>query len=37
MLKGSGFLDLWPDFAAMAAFALVILVLATARFQRKLA
>jgi len=37
MLKGSGFLDLWGDLAAMAAFALVILTLATVRFQRKLA
>ena len=37
MLKGSGFALLWPDLAAMSVFALAILGLATARFQRRVA
>jgi ABC-2 type transport system permease protein len=37
MLKGAQGGDLWRDFAALAAFALVILTLATARFKRRLA
>ena len=37
MLKGAGFADLWGDFAAMAAFALFVLTIATARFRRRLA
>ena len=37
MLKGAGFDLLWKDFAAMAAFALAVLLLATARFKRRLA
>jgi ABC-2 type transport system permease protein len=37
MLKGSGFGLLWPDLAAMSLFALAILGLATARFQRRVA
>lgn len=37
MLKGAGVEQLWPDLLAMAAFALFILVVATARFQRRLA
>jgi ABC-2 type transport system permease protein len=37
MLKGNGLGVLWPDLAALAAFAVVILALATARFQRRVA
>jgi ABC-2 type transport system permease protein len=37
MLKGAGFSDLWTDFAAMAAFACFILIVATLRFKRRLA
>ncbi len=37
MLKGNGLDLLWPDLAAMAAFAAVILALATLRFQRRVA
>lgn len=37
LLKGSGPGLLWPDVAAMAVFALAILTLATARFQRRVA
>lgn len=37
MLKGSGFAELWPDFAAMSVFALFIIAMATRRFERKLA
>ncbi len=37
MLKGNGLAVLWPDLAALAAFTLVVLALATARFQRRLA
>ena len=37
LLKGSGPGLLWPDVAAMAVFALAILALATARFQRRVA
>jgi len=36
MLKGSGFESLWPDLAAMAAFALVMVVASTKRFRRTL-
>ena len=37
MLKGVGVEQLWPDLLAMALFALFILAMATARFQRRLA
>jgi len=37
MLKGAGFSDLWPDFLAMAIFAVVIIAMANARFRRKVA
>jgi ABC-2 type transport system permease protein len=37
MLKGSTFQQLWPDLLAMAIFGFVMLAMATARFQRKLA
>jgi ABC-2 type transport system permease protein len=37
LLKGNGLEVLWPDLVALIAFALVILALATARFQRRLA
>jgi ABC-2 type transport system permease protein len=37
LLKGNGLGVLWPDLVALAAFALVILAVATARFQRRLA
>jgi ABC-2 type transport system permease protein len=37
LLKGSGVGLLWPDLAAMAAFAIAILALATARFARRVA
>ena len=37
LLKGNGLDVLWPDLLAMAVFAAVILALATARFQRRLA
>jgi ABC-2 type transport system permease protein len=37
LLKGNGLAVLWPDLLAMAAFAAVILALATARFQRRVA
>jgi ABC-2 type transport system permease protein len=37
MLKGNGLDVLWPDLLAMALFALVILSLATLRFERRLA
>jgi ABC-2 type transport system permease protein len=37
ILKGNGFAQLWPDLAALAVFALAVLALAIARFQRRLA
>ncbi len=37
MLKGNGLAVLWPDLLALAAFAVLIVALATARFQRRLA
>ncbi len=37
LLKGNGLEVLWPDLLAMAAFAVVVIALATARFQRRLA
>lgn len=36
-MKGSGFVALWPQFAAMALFATVIFLAALARFQKRLA
>jgi len=37
LLKGNGFAVLWPDLVAQVAFAILIIALATARFQRRLA
>lgn len=37
LLKGNGFATLWPDLLALVLFAALILALATARFQRRLA
>ena len=37
ILKGNGLDLLWPDLLAMAAFALVVIAIATARFRRRLA
>jgi len=37
LLKGNGLAALWPDLVAQIAFAVLILGLATARFQRRLA
>lgn len=37
MLKGTGLADLWVDFVAMAAFAFVVLLVATVKFKRRLA
>ncbi len=37
LLKGAGWGLLWPDLLAMAGFAVAILALATARFQRRIA
>lgn len=37
LLKGNGLDVLWPDLVALAAFAVAILALATARFQRRIA
>jgi ABC-2 type transport system permease protein len=37
LLKGNGLDVLWPDLAAMLVFAVVVVGLATARFQRRLA
>jgi ABC-2 type transport system permease protein len=37
LLKGNGLDVLWPDLVAQVAFAVVIVALATARFQRRLA
>jgi ABC-2 type transport system permease protein len=36
-LKGSGFVDLWSQFAAMAVFATVVFVFAVLRFHKRLA
>jgi ABC-2 type transport system permease protein len=36
-LKGSTFLELWPQFAAMAAFSVAIFVLGLSRFHKRLA
>jgi len=37
LLKGSGPAELWPDFVALLVFAVAILAVATARFQRRVA
>ncbi|HYD41890.1 MAG TPA: ABC transporter permease [Anaeromyxobacter sp.] len=37
LLKGNGLAALWPDLLALIAFAVAVLALATARFQRRLA
>ena len=37
MLKGTGFSALWQEFAAMTAFTLFVLVMATKRFERRVA
>ena len=37
LLKGNGLATLWPDLLAMAIFAVLVIALATARFQRRLA
>jgi ABC-2 type transport system permease protein len=37
LLKGNGLAVLWPDLVAMAIFAVVVVALATTRFQRRLA
>ena len=37
LLKGNGLDVLWPDLLALAIFATVIVGLATARFQRRIA
>jgi ABC-2 type transport system permease protein len=37
LLKGNGLAVLWPDLLAVASFAVLIVVLATARFPRRLA
>jgi ABC-2 type transport system permease protein len=37
LLKGNGLDALWPDLVAQVAFALLVLALATARFERRLA
>jgi ABC-2 type transport system permease protein len=37
LLKGNGLAGIWPDLLAMTVFALGILALATARFQRRIA
>ena len=37
LLKGNGLAVLWPDLVALAAFAVAVLALATARFRRRLA
>jgi ABC-2 type transport system permease protein len=36
-LKGSGFIDLWPQFLAMTIFAVTVFVIAIWRFQKRLA
>ena len=35
-MKGSGFLALWPQFAAMALFAVVVLGFGLSRFRKQL-
>jgi ABC-2 type transport system permease protein len=37
LLKGNGFAELWPDLLAMLAFALVVIAVATRRFERRVA
>lgn len=37
LLKGNGFAEVWPDLAALAGFAALVVVVSTARFQRRLA
>ncbi|MGA8891321.1 MAG: ABC transporter permease, partial [Anaeromyxobacteraceae bacterium] len=37
LLKGNGFLAIWPDLLAMAIFAVAIVALATRRFARRIA
>jgi ABC-2 type transport system permease protein len=37
LLKGNGLAELWPDLAALALFAVAIVAVSTARFQRRLA
>lgn len=37
LLKGAGLAELWPDLLAMLAFAVIVLGVATARFQRRVA
>jgi ABC-2 type transport system permease protein len=37
LLKGNGLAVLWPDFVAQILFAVFVLTVATARFQRRLA
>jgi ABC-2 type transport system permease protein len=37
LLKGNGLAALWPDLVALVVFAVAVLALATARFQRRLA
>jgi ABC-2 type transport system permease protein len=37
LLKGSGLSQLWPDLLALLIFAVAILGVATARFQRRIA
>ncbi len=37
LLKGNGLAVLWPDLLAVALFAVVILAISTARFQRRIA
>jgi drug efflux transport system permease protein len=37
LLKGNGLAELWPDLLAQVVFAALVLALATARFQRRLA
>jgi ABC-2 type transport system permease protein len=37
LLKGNGFTELWLDLVLLAAFATLMVVASTARFQRKLA
>jgi ABC-2 type transport system permease protein len=37
LLKGNGLAELWPDLVAQIAFAVLVLALATGKFQRRLA
>jgi ABC-2 type transport system permease protein len=37
MVKGAGLTELWPDVLALAAFTTFVVVVATRRFQRRLA